>query len=192
MVKDLYSKIIIIKILIILPMWLIAQSHQKSNLGFVFGAETQVLIPYKGSLLSNYGSDEEVTLDTKIWGASLFADYYFTEIFFARLALGYEKVNQPKFNYYPFTLGFGFSTPVYKGGSIFYAEMGTHLGDLDRGRFIFRAKGGYGVPIFNRTKLGIGLVYSFQNLHKSFPGSTRGSNYYNFTSLGLFANLQFK
>lgn len=167
-----------------------AQDIDKKSRGFAFGGETLALIPYDGSINSIYETDYEVDADSFIWGVSLFTHYHFSHNIYASLALGYETLNQPNINYYPFTIGGGLLTSSGNNGFLLEANFGTHLGDLESSGFIFRGKIGYSVGFLYNKSLNFGLLYSYQNLNKTFENSMRPENYYNMESLGIFINIK--
>lgn len=127
----------------------------------------------------------EFNKDTKLVGANLLVRYYVYEGISIGLGTGIEEITQPKIKYVPAFVNLTLSSGRVGNGFHTEVDFGSHFGDLDKNGFMFRAGLGYRFRIHKQFFGYTSLMYTYQNLYKTFEVSNR-DNIYNFESAGLF------
>lgn len=179
--------VLILSVFILLPFFMLGQKSKPQGKGISIEPKGLTLITYIGDFRGGYDTDYEKEENTHILGINLETNYFFNNTFAVGLGLGYEKINQPEFSYIPIYLNL-----IGNLDEEFYInfQFGAHKGDVDHSGFLFRGGLGYRVPIIHLLRANFILVYSFQNMYKSFENSGRPENYYNFTSVGIAVSLK--
>lgn len=125
-----------------------------------------------------------------LYGMNISVNYKIIDGISVGLGSGIEKFEIPSFNFVPF-----FSSIVLNGGSkknSFHLEsnIGGHFIKNEKTGILFRIIAGYRFNIHKKFFSDLSLVYTFQNLYKTFENSGRDDNYYNFESIGISAALE--
>lgn len=190
-VEDLFFKFLIV---FLIPFSLISQEKDSSNHFKGFGLKTNAFItfPYENNEKVNELSDNEITEKTNIHGCNVILSYNLSPYFGLGLGTGYEVVTQPNIQYYPLFLNLSGNSSDASESYTANANFGIHKGDLDKNGFIFRSSLGYKISISDVLKANFEILYSFQNIYKSFPNSVRIDNYYNIESIGISVGFEIK
>ena len=122
--------------------------------------------------------------DTKLIGANLLVHYYVYEGISIGFGTGIEEITQPKIKYVPAFVNLTLSSGRVGNGFHTEVDFGSHFGDLDKNGFMFRAGLGYRFRIHKQLFGYTSLIFTYQNLYKTFEESKK-DNIYNFESAGL-------
>ncbi len=189
MAKEWFSSVLLIFVFTFLAKAQDAEYEYFNYQGLSFKLQTLGLfIIYEDKV---YDTDYELEYNTFIIGANSEVNYYLNQNFGAGIGFGYEKVNQPKFYYYPIYLNL--ILVLHDSKEAFYtkANFGTHLGNLDQSGFLFKWGVGYRIKVYKNILANFEVSYSFQNIYKSFHNSGRPENYYNIECVGLTVGIEF-
>lgn len=192
MVKEWFFKILITFL------WLHSIDAQNNkdvyfkDQGLSLKAQTLVLLPYDdGTNRDVYDTDYELEDNTFVFGLNVELNYYLNQNLGLGLGFGYEKINQPNFFYNPVYFNLIGVLNDTKDALYAKANFGTHLGNLDKSGFVFRAGLGYRLKVFKNILSNFEFTYSYQNIYKTFKNSERPENYYNIESIGLTIGIEF-
>ena len=189
-VKEWFFNIVLIVICSIFANAQSAEDEFKEQ-GLSFKAQTLFLILSDDGTNGYFNTDYELEDNTTIFGLNTELNYYFNQHMGVGIGFGYEKVNQPKFIYYPIYVNLLGILNNTKDALYVKANFGTHLGNLDKSGFLFRAGWGYRLKVHKNILSNFEFSYSFQNLYKTFRNSKRLENYYNIESIGLTIGIEF-
>lgn len=126
--------------------------------------------------------------DTRLIGANILVHYYVYDGISLGLGSGVEQITQPDIKYVPVFANVTLSSGKMGDGVHTEVNFGKHYGDLDKGGFMFRAGVGYRFRIHKQLFGYTSLLWTYQNLYKTFEGSQR-DNIYNFESVGLLVGV---
>lgn len=161
------------------------------NKGVSLKAQTFILFPYNEEIGNSiHDTNFELEYNTIVYGASLEMNYYFNPHFGLGTGISLERINQPYFEYFPLYVSIFSALNESKNSIYTKANIGFHMGDVDKSGFVFRGGLGYRLKVFRNILSNFELTYSYQNIYKSFENSGRPENYYNLESIGLTIGIE--
>lgn len=126
--------------------------------------------------------------DYKTTGIDAAVLYYVGKSIGFHIGSGYEYIDAIDTHYSP--LYVGLNLQFRKINSVYTrVSFGTHLGEFDKGGFMFRWGLGFQFKIFKSTQAYIGFLYSFQNIYKTVESLDK--DYFNIKSAGFSIGFKF-
>ncbi len=159
--------------------------------GFSVHLDTYTFFPLEDETDGYFDTKFEIERNTVVYGLNSTLTYFFTPYFGLGMGIGYEYINQPRFSYFPIYLNGIFAFNETKNSYYLRGNYGTFLGNLDKSGVFVRAGIGYRFILAKKLLLNFEILYSFQNMYKTFENSERPENYYNIEGIGIAIGVMF-
>ena len=165
-----------------------AQSPRDNNPGFhrlTFNARGVAFVSYTEDPATDRGGLFDFNDQTQLYGLNLGVNYNFLNGLSLGICTGREFFNQPEFGYYPIYLRAAMNGGTSKNSIHAEVSFGGQLTNENRTGVLARFFLGYRFRVIRSFFADLSMVYTFQNLYRSFEDSSRNGNHYNFESVGL-------
>ncbi|WP_194767527.1 hypothetical protein [Tamlana sp. I1] len=122
---------------------------------------------------------------TKLTGVDLSVNYYLINGISLGVGSGIETFTQPKFSYAPLYMRVALNGGSRKNSIHTELNCGGHFTDNSKFGWLFRFMFGYRFRVYKNLFANTSLIYTYQNLYKTFNNALRTSDYLHFKSVGL-------
>jgi hypothetical protein len=192
---DWFFKYSITLLLLVITNQIFSQSDEEysKEKGLSISTQSLFLFPYSDGVGGGIqDTPYDLEFDSRVYGVNTSINYYINPYMAGGFGIGYEKLTQPEIVYYPLFLNLRSTLMDTKSTITTGANFGVHLGDVDQAGFMFRWVIGYRSKLFKNILSYFEMIYSYQNIYKSFNNSGRVDNYYNVESIGLSISVEFQ